>query len=479
MSNMSATLQNGGAIPQLGVATRGKRTVLLSGALVATLLVLSTIVAHAHMQTMGPELKPFLPVCATIWAFAELITAFLLLSQFYVGGKVSFAVIAAGYAVMGLLTIPYLMFFPGIVSDAPLSRGDLGVSAWLWISWHLVFPIAIAAAHIIDGSLDSVAVPRNAIVSSLFATVGAVITASVAITCVVYFGRGWLPTIVLPGGHFTPTYNAAIVPFLVVVNAFALGIVLFRARRMSPLQMWLGIALLTMLLDGVLNIWAPGRYSLVWYVGKFQTLATSSAVLLMLLLEVATLYRRLYDVASIDTLTGLPNRRSFNDRVARALDDREEQTCGVALFVVDVDNFKSYNDRYGHAAGDTVLATVAEALNSSVVRSSDFVARFGGEEFVFFLPDILLYEAEKIAERARERVAKLAVIHDGSATSYLTVSVGVAFCSRHQQVGASTLFDFADQALYAAKEAGRNRVVIRHIGEHERERIAPTLVAVS
>jgi hypothetical protein len=296
---VQATVQNSAAIPQLGVASRTSRGGFTVGAAVAALLLVSTFVAHAHPEAMGPEVKPFLPIVATVWAFAELITAFLLLSQFYVAGKVSFAVIAAGYAVTGLLTIPYLIFFPGVFGSGPYSRGDLQVSASLWVAWHLLFPLTIALAHVIDGSLDRVTVRREKIGKALVVTVACVLTIAAGVSAAFYVGRAWLPVDIVAGGRFTPIYSRTVIPIVVLVNACSLGLILTRARRVSPLQIWLGVALLTMTLDALLNIWAPARYSIVWYVGKSEALLTSSAVLAMLLLEVATLYRRLYDVASI------------------------------------------------------------------------------------------------------------------------------------------------------------------------------------
>ena len=470
---MLKATQSGNAIPQLGVGSRSNRSVLLLGAFVAACLIGLTVAAHAHLGDRGPEVRAFLPIVGTIWCLAEILTAFLLLSQFYVAGKKAFAIVAAGYATSGLMTIPYLGWFPNIFITSHITVADAQVSAWLWIVWHLLFPIAIAYAHIIDPTLDDVTVPRSAIGSTLAAVVGASIGFTATIALIVIFGRHWLPVVIADKGHFTTLYRSWIIPVVVAVNAVSLGVLLIRARKFSPLQMWMAITLLTMTLDGLTNVWAPARYSVVWYVGKYEAVFTSTTVLLALLLEVATLYRRLYDVASIDTLTGLANRRSFNDVLSKALEGREQRASGIALLVLDVDNFKLYNDKYGHAAGDAALAAVAASLGGSMVRANDFVARFGGEEFVIFLPDVMVDEADKIANRVCRRVAKLGILHEGSATKYLTVSIGAAYCSRHQTVSASVLFDAADRALYVAKQAGRNRVELRHLSENERERIAP------
>ena len=472
---MITAASSGTAIPQLGVASRSNRSKLVVGTIVAASLIWITVFAHSQLDVHGPVIRAFMPIVATIWCFAELLTAFLMLSQFYVAGKKSFAIISAAYATSGLLTIPYLAFFPGVFITHPMTTGDVQVSAWLWVSWHVIFPVTIAAAHIIDPTLDDVTVPRNAIGSWLAATIGSCFAFAAIFSMVIYFSRSWLPHLVSVHGEFSALYRTELMPAVVFVNIASLAVLGIRARSLSPLQMWIAIALLTMTLDAIANVWAPGRYSVTWYIGKFEALSSAVVLLILLLIEVATLYRRLYDVASIDTLTGLPNRRSFNDVLVKVLGDREHRASGLGLMVLDVDNFKTYNDKYGHAAGDKALAAVAGALGGSLVRSDDFVARFGGEEFVILLPDVLVDEVEAIGERVRKRVAKLGILHEASATSYLTISIGAAYCSRHQGVTPGLLFDFADRALYVAKSAGRDCVIVRHLSENEKERSAPII----
>lgn len=456
-------------MPRLGAAARSNRRTLTFVAVIAVCLVGTTLVSHRYGALAWPEVKAFVPICATLWSFADILTAFFLLSQFVVTRKLAFVIIACGYATPAMLTVPYLYFFPGAFLSAPLTLGELQISVYAWVAWHLVFPVAIAIALIIDGSLDRVEVPRGAIAVAVVAAVTSVLSLSVLFETIVFFGNAHLPVFIEANGHFRPLFRSEVVPFVVLVNALACAIVILRAR-MAPLQLCFGVALLAMTLDTVTNAWAPGRYSMIWYVGKLETVVTSSVVLGLLLLEIASLYRRLYDVASFDTLTGLLNRRSFNDRVKRVL-DANERSNGVAFMVLDVDHFKAYNDAYGHAEGDVALAAVAGELGApSFLRSSDAVGRFGGEEFVIFVPDVLLDEAKSIAERVRGRVARVTLLQRGVPTPSLTVSVGVAFASPGRRVTASELFLIADAALYAAKSSGRNRVVVHHVGEPKPER---------
>ena len=453
----------------------------MSGVVVAVMLLTLTVARHAYGGLAGPHINAFLPITATIWTVAELLTAFLLLSQFQFSGKLGIAIIAAGYGVSGLLTIPYLLFFPGVISDAPPSAGLLQVSVWLWLTWHLLFPTAIAAAHLLDRSLDTSSVPQHRVGRVLRVTGGITVSTSVALFDAIYLMRDRLPVLVVAHGGFSPVFTQVVVPLLVATNAAALGILLVRARKPTMLQTWLGVALLTMLLDGLLNIWSPGRYSIAWYVGKVEALITATVVCFMLLKDVAGMYRRLYRFASRDELTGLRNRRSFNERAASAFGSRAEQTSGIALLIVDVDFFKQYNDRYGHAAGDTVIAAVASSLATSVVRAEDSVARYGGDEFVILLPGVLLAEGEAVAERVRRRVAELDIVHEGAPKKALTVSIGIGYCEHDDDVSEAALFKAADDALYRAKKEGRNRgscVVVPKTTETLRSVIASSARAV-
>jgi diguanylate cyclase (GGDEF)-like protein len=160
-----------------------------------------------------------------------------------------------------------------------------------------------------------------------------------------------------------------------------------------------------------------------------------------------------------DSLTGLRNRRHF-DTVCAAEWERARRThTPLAALFIDIDFFKSYNDQHGHGAGDACIALVGKAIDQSLQRPADLAARYGGDEFVVLLPDTDLDGALDVARRVTAAVDALNIPHSGSRLGRVTLSIGVA-----QQVpGASQMpqemLQRADAALYAAKEAGRNRVV--------------------
>jgi diguanylate cyclase (GGDEF)-like protein len=159
--------------------------------------------------------------------------------------------------------------------------------------------------------------------------------------------------------------------------------------------------------------------------------------------------------ATVDVLTGLHNRRWWDDRFPRVVERSTRDHVSASLLVIDVDRFKSYNDNYGHVGGDLVLRIVASTLTMSV-RPADIVARYGGEEFVALLPATDLNGAMTAAERLRQAVAQAAIgACEGKELPSVTISVGVASLRAHDTP--STLFQRADAALYRAKSNGRDQ----------------------
>jgi len=163
------------------------------------------------------------------------------------------------------------------------------------------------------------------------------------------------------------------------------------------------------------------------------------------------------DVASRDALTGLSNRRHLDERIESIWSNPTPDAQKIAFVMIDIDHFKLFNDEYGHLAGDLCLKRVAGAISSVLRGQDDLAVRFGGEEFVLLLPHANLETAIQIAERVRRSIETLAIPHEHSPTVHcVTASLGVAAGSAAQE--ASTLIIAADEALYAAKRAGRNQV---------------------
>ncbi|WP_281665050.1 sensor domain-containing diguanylate cyclase [Paraburkholderia fungorum] len=163
-------------------------------------------------------------------------------------------------------------------------------------------------------------------------------------------------------------------------------------------------------------------------------------------------------IAETDALTGLSNRRAFDQRLGQEwLRSQREQTP-LSLLFIDIDHFKRLNDTYGHATGDEVLAEVAARIMSGTRRAVDVAARYGGEEFAVVLPNTSLDGAVKVAETIRERIEAAGLANKDTERGHVTISVGCASCMPPGGGSAPALLAAADTQLYAAKAAGRNRV---------------------
>jgi diguanylate cyclase (GGDEF)-like protein/PAS domain S-box-containing protein len=179
--------------------------------------------------------------------------------------------------------------------------------------------------------------------------------------------------------------------------------------------------------------------------------------------EQKKLETRLETLAIEDSLTGLANRRRFDERLkeewARAYRDRSS----LSLLMIDVDHFKSYNDEFGHPAGDACLRLVAQIMAAEMQRSGDLAARYGGEEFAMLLPNTDAAGCARIGDRIRRAIRDAGLVHTSNHESgCVTASLGGAACrpALERTAGVTSLVEAADQALYAAKEAGRNRLMM-------------------
>lgn len=166
----------------------------------------------------------------------------------------------------------------------------------------------------------------------------------------------------------------------------------------------------------------------------------------------------LQELALLDGLSGLPNRRAFDVRLSSIWLAADANTP-ISLLMIDVDHFKLFNDTQGHLEGDNCLRTIGKTLETTA-RDEDFAARYGGEEFVMLLAGVGADDARQIAERSRAAVEALQILHPAAALGIVSVSVGVATLTGGQPGGDQSLIEAADAALYEAKRGGRNTVAV-------------------
>ncbi len=207
----------------------------------------------------------------------------------------------------------------------------------------------------------------------------------------------------------------------------------------------------------------------------------NSEELKIISMELKAANEKLKSISMTDGLTGISNRRSFDDNFHRAWGTAMRENRALSLILIDIDNFKLYNDTYGHMAGDDCLKDVARSINTFIRRHGDIAARYGGEEFIIILNEtgltvsapvspvsfiIILNEtgltgAETVAEKMRKAIEDLKIPHRASKTGkYVTISLGVSSLVPTKGYSPESLLEASDKMLYKAKEAGRNRTEV-------------------
>lgn len=175
--------------------------------------------------------------------------------------------------------------------------------------------------------------------------------------------------------------------------------------------------------------------------------------------QLETLRQQLVRVSLTDELTGIPNRRHFNEVLEKEWRLGQRKRTPLSCLMIDVDYFKKYNDHYGHQTGDTCITRVAQAINFHIRRPADLAARYGGEEFIVLLPDTANDPALLLANRIAQSIALLHIAHEDSPRGEVTASIGVATVVPDRRRSADTLVGATDEALYRAKAEGRDRIV--------------------
>lgn len=185
--------------------------------------------------------------------------------------------------------------------------------------------------------------------------------------------------------------------------------------------------------------------------------------------ELADLNRQLEHLSLTDELTGINNRRLFNERLEQECRTASRSGAWLGLALIDIDHFKAYNDYYGHQKGDEILRIVARRMQQSLPRGTDFLARYGGEEFVIIMPATDEEGGLKLARALRDDIEEMAIANLGAGPDKLiTISIGVTCTRSGERLNAATLTREADEALYKAKRSGRNRAILYHEKRHHR-----------
>lgn len=439
---------------------RSHRLIAASGAIA---IVCAAIMVWPLLKTQEPVMQPFMPIFGTSVALSEGLTGFLLWTQYRASGRFYFAAVASAYTFVSLIAAVHLAVYPGVFSIDTSDPIQRQTAIWTWLLWRAGFALLVAL------SLTTRMRPPVDNLKRRFSygllTVGGSVALSAALCRAAIAGRDWLPSLVANAGSYRHLSAGPATLSVAGICFLALGVHLFATRLRTLMDLWLAVALFAGLADVVLTLGAGARYSVGWYAARIASMISASALLGMLMYETSRTYSKLADAHRAlkefsvhDGLTGVFNRAYFDERFPREWAQAAASARPLAVLLVDVDHFKTYNDAFGHLAGDECLRRIAQTLSSGLIHPGDFVARYGGEEFVVVLPACDTLTGLATAERLRRSIADLAMAGPASGSPNVTVSIGHASGHAKSDLPPATLLARADAALYQAKTLGRNRV---------------------
>lgn len=447
---------------------RASRRHLALAALVTVALVVTLGYAAPIASTPGPAIAALLPLFAMAVLITEGITAYLLASQFAITREPFLASLSGAYGFTSVTVSLQLLMFPGILAPAGLLGANSQSAVWMWVFWHAGFPVLLLLSACVRRkfSIDPIESGRLRIVGAL--CIGVPVALAFVCAYVAIHSDAFLPALVGTNGSYHSLIAGPVGPAIIAINLITLVAICGSGRFQTALDLWLAVAALANLVDVSLTLLASSLFSLGWYAARMAALVASLAVLCMLLLEINRLYRelkhahaRLQAFSIRDGLTGVFNRRFFDERYAREIERARRTGRPLSILMTDVDHFKVFNDTHGHQRGDECLIAVASAIARQARRPGDFVARYGGEEFVLVLPDTDRAGAATVSERVRDAVAALRIT-SAAPSGIVTLSVG-ASTIEHAPPTTDALLRAADAALYMAKNSGRNRVCFSDI----------------
>ncbi len=433
----------------------------IAAGLVAAMTCLPGLVAIPFGTVQLPLNPSFLPAFGSVTFFADLLTAILLFTNAHASRDRMTAFLASAYLFSGTIIVPHLLAFPGVFSPTSIIGGSAS-AVWLWCAWHggfalLVLRYAVAAEQPTGRQGQFRAGPF------IVATWGIV----AVLTTLATVGLPLLPAI-LVGNSYARLNTLGIGPAVVASNVAALAAVVIRFRLRSVLSVWLAVAMLAATIDTVLTLFGGGRFTLGWYVARCLSMTTGFAVLIALLSELTVLFNRtvtanraLQMLSLTDPLTGIANRRAFDRAMATEWRRAQREELPLSLLMIDIDQFKSLNDQYGHPEGDACLRRVAAILSAEARRAPDLAARIGGEEFALLLPGTQSAGALRVATLLHDVLRTAAIVHADRPTGQVTISIGLA--TAHLSAAGPTaeaLLGAADAALYVAKQSGRDQTAL-------------------
>ena len=410
------------------------------------LLAIGGAIAPIAAQVAGPDID-VMSGCYIASVVFMAMSSFLLYGQWRAGRHSAIGFLAIAFAFCAAMYLAFWLEYPGLVKDSGFFNAAPGRVGYFWVAGHIgTFLLVMAFA----------ATARRVRPADRIVVITGIVTAAVVIA---FFTAFVLRSTAFPrlafDGQFSQISAQIIHPLVLGLGLTTLIFVVAMTRLQLWVDVYVSLFIVGLSCESYLLSIGPRKYSYGWYGSHWEILVASLGIAVPLIRQVNLMYRqltaenrRLARAAMVDPLTGIANRRAFDV----SIDHLQPNTV---LLIIDIDRFKNYNDIEGHRAGDDCIRRVARALAANVLRSDDLIARYGGDEFAAILHEIDLDDAIHVAERIRLAVEDLAIpAHEEG--SRITVSIGVAAYLPGEE--AAELLRRADNALYRAKEGGRNRV---------------------
>ena len=430
---------------------------LAAGLAALLVIVAGTVAPLAH----DPLVKApgFIPAYSTLMIIINFMIAHLLIFKARIENDGSQMTLAAAFLFCGVMATLHLLSFPDALVPGIIA-GTAQTASWTWVFWYGGFPILIIG-YCARAGADRLSTPRL----RSGATVCLLMVAAAGYLA--FFKTHVLPALIRNDQGFLAGPDFAAEAVLVGLNIAAAALVLIRSRCRTAQDIWLAVSMSGVLAGILLGHWGGARYTVGWYGSKFGGLSSVLFILTSLLNDLLLAYKSvsiandaLDKLTLTDALTGLGNRRQFDQALANEWRRCRRDVEPLTVIVIDVDSFKAFNDAYGHQAGDACLQEIAGQLKRAVSRPGDVVVRYGGEEFALVLPATDSDGANHLCKLIRARIRDLAIPHEAVARGVITVSAGLASLVPSEHFEACELLKLADAALYRAKAAGRDTIVV-------------------
>lgn len=418
--------------------------------LTSGLLLLSTVLLLPFASLQLGRNASFVPAWLAMVTCFDLLSVYLLVSDYLNRGDRRVLCLSVAYIWSLLALTGYALAFPGALAEvAPLAPAP-SAAPWFYIAWHVGFPAMVGLAWAPWPLRWAHVTPTIRRRREAGRVLGVAVSGSLTAVVLLMLSVRHLPVLIV--GLNTSAMTRLTAPVALPIVGASLWVTWRQTRARTGPERWAVVAVLACACDLVLTYSSRHRFSLGWYVGRSLTLVSAGAVLFATLGALRLAWARAEQDALVDVLTGLNNRRAGLRDLDLMVSLNRRTRSPLCVIMIDVDHFKRINDTHGHEAGDRVLAELG-ALLPRMLRASDVPMRYGGEEFLVVLPGTGLPEARQVAERLRLAVSHALPMAGGAP---VTVSLGVAVLGPLEPP--ADLLRRADVAMYAAKQAGRNRV---------------------